>query len=108
MNITIADSSNLTIPGTTKVTIKDALVLLQGGEKVVQLDAEYDLKDVPPAYHEILVNLMMTQRVRLLMPTAEALEESDRRVERYRQQKAEYGALPWWKKMFSKRSWLDD
>ena len=45
MGIEIADSSNVTIPGGTIVTIKDALQIVQGGKVVGTLDAQYDFKE---------------------------------------------------------------
>ena len=107
MGIEIADSSNVTIPGGTIVTIKDALQIVQGGKVVGTLDAQYDFKDLAPEYNQIAIGII-NKRTRLGMQTWEDMEISRRQGERYSERKAEYAALPWWKQLFAKRPWASD
>lgn len=51
----------LTVPGSTKVTIRGAVVLRHRGHEV-RMDATYDFADVPPELHCLLLNLIMQQR----------------------------------------------
>ncbi|MBC8427574.1 MAG: hypothetical protein H8D97_01645 [Proteobacteria bacterium] len=46
------------IPGTTKVTYENFIVLKETGVIVATLNAEFDLKDVPGKYHSIMIGMM--------------------------------------------------
>lgn len=97
-------SHDITIPGGTEVIVKDAVIIVQGGRVVARLDAKYDFTDLDPAFHEIVVNLLLGGRIRLGLPTEKMLRQG----ERYTERKAEYAALPWWRKLFTKKPWLYD
>lgn len=107
MGIEVTDSHNVTVPGGTIVTIKDALQIVQGGKMVGTLDAQYDFKNLPPEYHQIAIGII-NKRTRLGMQTWEDMEISRRQGERYKERKAEYAALSWWRRVFAKRPWASD
>ena len=107
MGIEVTDSHNVTVPGGTIVTIKDALQIVQGGKMVGTLDAQYDFKDLAPEYHQTALQII-SKRTRLGMPTWEDMEISRRQGERYKERKAEYEKLSWWERLFAKRPWAYD
>jgi hypothetical protein len=100
---TVSDSHAVQLPG-GKVTLVDAVEIIQGGIVVAKLDAEFDFTNVDPTFHLYVLNVLMTRcRVCLYLPTFEKMEEEARRSERYAQRQAKYAALPWWKKIFTLR-----
>ena len=107
MGIEITENHNITVPGGTVVTIKDALQIVQGGKVVGTLDAQYDFKDLAPEYHQTALQLV-SKRTRLGMQTWGDMARSHRQAERYRERKEAYEALPWHKKLFAKRPWAYD
>jgi len=107
MGIEIAENHNVTVPGGTIVTIKDALQIVQGGKMVGTLDAQYDFKDLAPEYHFTALQII-SKRTRLGMQTWEDMEMWDNRHKRYTERKAEYAALPWYKKLLTRRPWFYD
>ena len=50
--------SNLTIPGTTKVTVKNFLQFTRGEEILGSLDAEFDFKDLPTNLHSLALQVI--------------------------------------------------
>ena len=100
MTITIADSSAVTIPGTTVVTVLGAIVLVEGGVEVGRLDAKYDFADLDPKYHHLALS-MIHKPMRLMMQTPEARAESKATWDEYEAAKEARAALPWHKRLFA-------
>ena len=62
------DTENLlTVVGTSKVLVLDAVKLSRGGEIVARADALYDFSGVPECYHMELAALIPLPQVLLLM-----------------------------------------
>lgn len=62
MSLTVEGSSGIITPGGTEVTLKDALVLTQGGSVVCRVDAKYDFAGIPPEHHMTAVNMLLRCR----------------------------------------------
>jgi hypothetical protein len=60
-------NNKVSIPGSSKVTYTDFVVLIKKGEEVARLDAHFDLKDVPSEYHGTMLSLLQGRGVRLFM-----------------------------------------
>ena len=105
MSLIVEGTSGVIVPGGTEVTLKDALVLVQGGEVVCRVDAKYDFSDIPPEHHVTAVNLLLRSRVSLRMPSREDREQWDREHRAREQRDKAFAALPWWKKLFGKKPW---
>jgi BMFP domain-containing protein YqiC len=103
MNITY-EGSNCTIEVGTEVTIKGFLVIHREGE-TVSLDAKVDFEDVPVDLHALVANLLMSKRASLHVPSREEFDRQAEESRRYRERKAEYEALPWYRKFFARRPW---
>lgn len=101
MSITVQGNSGVITPGGTEVTLKDALVLIQGGEIVCRVDAKYDFADIPAEHHMTAVNMLMRRRFRLAMPSREDHEQWQRALKARELRAKKYDALPWWKKLFA-------
>jgi len=99
-NITIGDTSAVTIQGSTVVTVEGALVLVEGGVEVGRLDAKYDFADLDPKYHHIALQMIYKSN-RLMMQTPEAMAESSRRWDEYSAAKEARAMLPWHKRLFA-------
>lgn len=104
MGIKVNDkSSQITVPSGTKVTFPNMFTLVKGDKVVAEVDGVFDFADVDPRYHMMLANLIMQQRMRLMMPSDEWYAEQDARIEQERKARAEWRALPWWRKLWTPR-----
>jgi hypothetical protein len=103
MSIEISTASSVVIPASEDVIIKDFFVYCQGGVPVLNLDATFDFNQINPADHAFVLNMLLQQRMRLMGPTEEAMKRDARRSTRYKKRKAEYEALPWYKRVLTQR-----
>ena len=103
--IEVKSGHDVTVPGGTEVTVKDFFVVIRGGEVAARLDAKFDFKNVPQQLHMTIVNTLMSQRTKLMMPTDGAPRRMDLQDQRYRERKKAFAALPWYKRPFAKKPW---
>ncbi len=96
------------IQSTGEVTIKDFFVYCKGGVPVLSLDAKFDFSGIHPDDHTYFAGILLGRRTRLLAQSDEAYARDAKRSERYRERKAEYEALPWWRRLFARRPWSFD
>ena len=100
------DSRKIEVKGQTLV-VPDALQVLQGGRVVARVVAEYDLSDVAPEYFPFIEPHLL-HRQRVLVPTWSRMRRDDAIFKNYRRRKEEYGALPWLRRLFTRRPWSTD
>lgn len=100
MDINVTDNHDVMVPG-TDVTVKDAIVFQMEGEVIGRLDIRCDFTDLDPSLHQMAIDILMKNRIRMTLPSEEYYEKMRRMEERYEKRKAEYNALPWYKKMFN-------
>lgn len=100
MDISVSDNHDVTVPGGTEVTVKDAIVFEREGSVVGKLDIKCDFADLDPSLHQMATAILMKNRVRMVMPSREHLERMKSVEIRYQKRRAEYESLPWYKKMF--------
>lgn len=62
--ITIADTSSLTVPGTTKVRVVDFVTISEGSSIVARMDATFDFAEIPQEFHVGVINNLLSSRVR--------------------------------------------
>lgn len=103
INLVSSDANAYSVQ-TSEVVIKDSFMLFMDGEVVASLDAKYDFSRLPTEYHAAVANMLMEHRLRVeRVSEAKKLAEAEAKAERDRQQKAEFEALPWWKRLFGPR-----
>lgn len=95
--INIASDTNICLPESTKVILEGALVFEYGGQIVGKLNAEYDFKDLDPRFHWLAVQFLMSQRMRVVIPTREAEQTLDRT-----RQDENKRSLPLYKRFFKR------
>ncbi len=85
--IHISDSSDIVVHTGSKVTVDGMVVIEQGGEELVHANAVVDFKDIPVEHHATVANLLMRQRMRLVLPSKQrrlAATEQLRKMEERR------------------------
>jgi hypothetical protein len=71
--ISIADTSHLVMPGSTKVRLTDFVTVYEGDSVAARMDAYFDFAEISPAYHQTVLNLLLSKRTRLVVPVKERL-----------------------------------
>ena len=97
-----------TLQDTGEFTIVDFFTWTKGGEVVVSLDAKFDLSDIHPENRMFILSMLVGRRMHLVGPSDEQRAKDIRRSDRYDQRKAEYDALPWYRRVFTRRPWRAD
>jgi len=94
------DDSPLAL-GDTSVTIKDFLVIRKGAQEV-RVDAKFDLEEISPESRWIVANIMVERRFVLHLMADEDIEKARDENQEYRKRLAQYEALPWYRKLFTR------
>jgi hypothetical protein len=58
-------SHDLTVPGNHRVTVSDFLTISEGYAVVARMDAEFDFSTIPADLHTVVINNLLSHRVRL-------------------------------------------
>lgn len=64
--LNIVSRNNLTLPSSTEVTVRDALVI-QTSDQHVCVDAKYDFSKIPPEFHHLVLGLLQNGETRKLV-----------------------------------------
>ena len=99
-SIRATGNHDVTVPGGTEVTVKDALVFERGGEVIGHVDAVYDFAKLDPSLHHGAINLLLKGRIRLVLATKERMERKGHLHRIYEEKQTAFKALPWYKKLF--------
>lgn len=98
----------LALEDADEVVLQGFFVYSQGGKQVLSLDAKFDLRGVHPGDRAWVVGVLRNRAMYLAGPSPEQAQQHARQMRRYRERKAEYEALPWWRRVFTRRPWSTD
>jgi len=107
-HLIVNDKPAGTIDSDGHVTLQDFFVYRKGGVLALSVGIHFDLAVVDPDSRLWVVEMILTRRMHLHGMTDEDMERSARQNKRYQERKAEFAALPWYKRMFTRRPWAAD
>lgn len=86
--INISDSSDVVVHMGSKVTVDGLVVIEKEGEELVHADAVVDFKDIPVEHHAMVANLLMRQRMRLILPSEQRTHEATKQFHKMEEWRA--------------------
>lgn len=86
--INISTADNLVVRMSSKVIVNGMIVIEKEGEELVHADAVVDFDNIPVEHHAMVVNLLMQQRMRLVLPSDQRRFEADRQFRKLEEKRA--------------------